>query len=188
MEQALAQEIADALGGLGPVCVPAVPLPDGNGDGVVDCNDGCPADPLKTAPGLCGCGIVGDADADGVAGCGGDCDDGNGSVWGVPGEVPWLDLAPDPASPGTLVSWTPPAALGGLSVVYDLLSSSDPADFDPAECVVTDGSDITAVLTETLSPGEIRFILVRAENLCPGGSGTLGSASDGVERPGRPSP
>ncbi|HMN05098.1 MAG TPA: hypothetical protein PKD45_05165, partial [Flavobacteriales bacterium] len=29
---------------------------DSDGDGVLDCADGCPTDPLKTAPGLCGCG------------------------------------------------------------------------------------------------------------------------------------
>lgn len=30
---------------------------DSDGDGVSDCEDGCPADPDKTAPGRCGCGI-----------------------------------------------------------------------------------------------------------------------------------
>ena len=30
---------------------------DSDGDGVFDCKDGCPADPEKTEPGLCGCGV-----------------------------------------------------------------------------------------------------------------------------------
>lgn len=30
---------------------------DSDGDGVDDCRDGCPADPLKTDPGRCGCGV-----------------------------------------------------------------------------------------------------------------------------------
>ena len=30
---------------------------DSDGDGVTDCRDGCPADPFKTEPGLCGCGV-----------------------------------------------------------------------------------------------------------------------------------
>jgi hypothetical protein len=30
---------------------------DTDGDGVVDCNDGCPTDPNKIDPGLCGCGV-----------------------------------------------------------------------------------------------------------------------------------
>jgi len=33
---------------------------DGDGDGVGDACDGCPSDPLKTAPGVCGCGVVED--------------------------------------------------------------------------------------------------------------------------------
>ncbi len=31
---------------------------DSDGDGTSDCVDGCPNDPLKTEPGLCGCGLV----------------------------------------------------------------------------------------------------------------------------------
>ncbi|MEY2745838.1 MAG: hypothetical protein RL112_880, partial [Planctomycetota bacterium] len=47
--------------------------PDTDADGTVDCLDGCPADPLKTAPGICGCGVADtDTDADGTA----DCNDG----------------------------------------------------------------------------------------------------------------
>ena len=30
---------------------------DSDGDGAFDCEDGCPADPEKTEPGLCGCGV-----------------------------------------------------------------------------------------------------------------------------------
>jgi len=44
--------------------------PDTDGDGVVDCLDGCPADPLKIAPGVCGCGVPDtDTDGDGTADC-----------------------------------------------------------------------------------------------------------------------
>ena len=46
---------------------------DTDGDGVDDCDDGCPEDPLKSAPGDCGCGVEDlDSDKDGVA----DCNDG----------------------------------------------------------------------------------------------------------------
>jgi len=49
------------------------PLPDGDGDGTCDAQDGCPADPNKTAPGICGCGVSdADSDSDGTA----DCNDG----------------------------------------------------------------------------------------------------------------
>ncbi len=36
---------------------------DRDGDSVVDCLDGCPDDPLKTEPMVCGCGVP-DEDAD----------------------------------------------------------------------------------------------------------------------------
>lgn len=39
---------------------------DADADGVMDCNDGCPNDPRKGAPGVCGCGTP-DTDADGDA-------------------------------------------------------------------------------------------------------------------------
>jgi hypothetical protein len=43
---------------------------DSDGDGTADCNDGCPLDPLKLAPGVCGCGIVDvDSDGDGTFDC-----------------------------------------------------------------------------------------------------------------------
>ncbi len=46
---------------------------DSDGDGVRDCSDGCPLDPLKLAPGQCGCGVADDdTDGDGAA----DCNDG----------------------------------------------------------------------------------------------------------------
>jgi len=48
-------------------------LTDSDGDGTPNCNDGCPNDPNKIAPGVCGCGIPDtDSDGDGVA----DCQDG----------------------------------------------------------------------------------------------------------------
>ena len=38
-------------------------LADTDNDGTPDCNDGCPTDPLKIAPGVCGCGTP-DTDSD----------------------------------------------------------------------------------------------------------------------------
>ena len=55
------------------VCGCGVPDVDSDGDGLLDCEDGCPNDPTKVAPGACGCGVPDtDTDGDGVA----DCDDG----------------------------------------------------------------------------------------------------------------
>jgi hypothetical protein len=46
------------------------PRGDSDNDGVSDCQDLCPKDPLKTDPGLCGCGIAEtDTDRDGVPNC-----------------------------------------------------------------------------------------------------------------------
>ena len=54
----------------GPACEAGT---DTDGDGVDDCDDGCPEDPFKSAPGDCGCGVEDlDSDKDGVA----DCNDG----------------------------------------------------------------------------------------------------------------
>ena len=44
--------------------------PDSDGDGTPDDIDGCPADPNKTAPGVCGCGLADvDPDGDGTVDC-----------------------------------------------------------------------------------------------------------------------
>ena len=51
---------------------------DRDGDSVGDMCDGCPDDPLKTEPGLCGCGRVdglGDTDGDGIPNCDDNCPD-----------------------------------------------------------------------------------------------------------------
>ncbi|HEV8113164.1 MAG TPA: choice-of-anchor tandem repeat NxxGxxAF-containing protein [Planctomycetota bacterium] len=43
---------------------------DSDSDGTTDCNDGCPNDPSKIAPGQCGCGVADtDTDGDGTADC-----------------------------------------------------------------------------------------------------------------------
>ena len=43
---------------------------DTDGDGTADCNDGCPNDAAKIAPGICGCGVSDvDTDGDGTADC-----------------------------------------------------------------------------------------------------------------------
>jgi hypothetical protein len=98
---------------------------DTDGDGVFDCDDLCPHDPLKTAPGACGCGI-GDADVDqdGVADCN-DPDGGNpsnGRHGGGRGScfisASGLDLSPERLKPlgaiallACLIGWSGAARL-----------------------------------------------------------------------------
>ncbi len=51
-------------------------LRDADNDGVGDDLDGCPDDPAKTTPGVCGCGVADtDTDADGIADCVDNCVD-----------------------------------------------------------------------------------------------------------------
>jgi hypothetical protein len=52
------------------VCGCGVADVDTDGDGALDCVDGCPLDPAKTAPGVCGCGVADvDTDGDGALDC-----------------------------------------------------------------------------------------------------------------------
>jgi hypothetical protein len=49
---------------------------DSDNDGVIDACDGCPNDPAKTAPGICGCGVADvDTDGDGWLDCEDNCID-----------------------------------------------------------------------------------------------------------------
>jgi hypothetical protein len=53
------------------------------------------------------------------------------------------------------------------------LRSSDSSDFDAADCIESDDSDLTAEDVPTPDPGIIWFYLVRAQNDC--GIGDLGA-------------
>jgi serralysin len=62
---------------------PSSGCPDTDGDGVDDCNDGCPLDPLKITPGVCGCGVPDvDYDGDGLLDCVDNC-----PLWYNPAQV-----------------------------------------------------------------------------------------------------
>ncbi len=105
---------------------------DSDGDGTPDCTDGCPNDPFKTDPGVCGCGVADtDTDGDGTE----DCVDGcpNDPLKITPGTcgcgVPDVDSDQD----GTLdcndgcpndPSQTQPGPCGCVGVDVDAVSSS----------------------------------------------------------------
>ncbi|MBL9118735.1 MAG: hypothetical protein JNL80_02330 [Phycisphaerae bacterium] len=73
---------------------------DTDHDGVIDELDGCPTDPLKQAPGLCGCGVPElDVDHDGIAMCLDDDEDGDGVIDSLDG-CPSDPLKSDPGSCG----------------------------------------------------------------------------------------
>jgi hypothetical protein len=97
-------------------------------------------------------------------------------------------------SPNTLtLSWIAPEDPGGTgasNLFYDTLRSGDPADFDLSTVCVESDDDIDTQATDIETPlsGSVFHYLVRAENPCPTGQGTLGVDSTGQERSGRACP
>jgi N-acetylneuraminic acid mutarotase len=115
---------------------------------------------------------------------GGDCNDFDGASWGLPSEVTDLGLLDN-----VTLSWSPPAVSGGVGLSYDLLRSGSASDFvDATACVASDAETFQAVDPETPPLGGMFAYLVRAQNRCPGGEGSLGTDSNGVPRTGRPCP
>jgi CSLREA domain-containing protein len=87
--------------------------PDSDGDGVPDVIDGCPDDPDKADPGVCGCGVpdAGDTDGDGMLDC----------VDGCPND-------PNKADPGVCGCGVPDA---GDTDGDGMLDCVDPCPTDP---------------------------------------------------------
>ena len=87
------------------------------------------------------------------------------------------------------LTWDPPASFGQgcTSAQYDVLRSSNPADFVSTATATCVGVNLT-VTTATdgdltpMNPGEVRYYLVRDHNAC---GSNLGTDSNGVPRQGR---
>ena len=62
-------------------------------------------------------------------------------------------------------------------VASDFMSGTD--------CVEADGTDLTAVDPDTPAADQVTYYLVRCENDCPQGEGTLGLGLDQAQRIGR---
>jgi hypothetical protein len=99
-----------------------------------------------------------------------DCADGDPDLWSVPSECHDVTFLADRAT----FTWSPPLEPGNTSgsVLYDTLRSANSSDFDSAECLETDGADLTAYDATPPAVGTLLFYLVRAENAC--GEGDLG--------------
>ncbi len=110
-----------------------------------------------------------------------DCDDGNASVWSVPGEVQAVSVD------STMIAWTAPVVLGSSSIGYDILRSPSPTDFDAAaECIASGDPDLIATDGSSPEPAATFFYLILARNAC--GRGTPGLDSAGTERAARSCP
>jgi hypothetical protein len=153
---------------------------DDDCDGRVDCAD-------ETCCADAACRDLVDNDGDGVVEC--DCDDGNLVVWSLPGEVPGLVLSHDAVGGATTLTWGPPSPLGGTTLGYETLRSGAASDWGAATCL----SDVVPGDTANVDPhnpgpdGLYRY-LVRAENACPSGGGSVGSGADGEPRRARRCP
>jgi len=167
-----------------------------NEGGTCDDGDPCTVDETCQA-GSCTGDALPDTDGDDSCDLTDDDDDGDGfddaddcapldpQNWDLPGETTDLMLTHSGGADGTTtLTWTTPATPGGTMVIYSTLASSAPDDFVNAiDCVESgDGSDTTAVDTQSPQSGAVRYYLVRAENGC--GPGSLGQGSDGTPRAG----
>lgn len=138
---------------------------DADGDGILDVADNCLTDrnPMQL-----------DMDADGT-----------GDVCDCAPSLPLenvalgaaVDLRFDSASD---LSWNAPLATGGGSILFDLVQSTDPADFGAGACVVSNsvatvGNDLTQP-----SAGNSLFYIVRTQAACGGGNN--GADSSEVRR------
>ena len=93
----------------------------------------------------------------------------------------------------TTLSWSAPLDQGGTgTLVYDVIRSSNPADFGvSATCIESDvtlGALPPPTDSAVLAVGGLSSYFVRAENACPLGLGSLSTNSENVARTARSCP
>ncbi len=118
-----------------------------------------------------------DGDVDGTANSE-DCAPGNADAWTLPTAAENLFVG---ITGKDGMAWQAPSSLGGTSVLYDLLRSSDLSDFGGGACVETDDTDTVATDTTNPVPGEVYGYLIRVKNDC---GGTLGQSAGAAPRSG----
>lgn len=149
-------------------CTPVTYFLDADGDGF--------GDPLVSAQSC--------AQSPGYVSNAADCDDTDGATWAIPSEVLGDQFVDD-----VTLTWSPPSAPGAAVDAYDVLRSTDSADFVGAEVCVGTRSTATSLADGATPPlGQAFFYLVRADDACPNGLGSLGTSSSGVARTGRNCP
>lgn len=130
----------------------------------------------------------GDDDGDGLSECQSDCNDADGSIWGTPGEVTGVIVTHLGGAGGTTTLDWPQVTIGGLpaGMLYDVVRSADMTEFVmSAICLETDeGPNSTATDLADPPVGGAFIYLLRAENGCGAGQGSLGTDSAGTPRVG----
>lgn len=143
---------------------PSVAAQDADGDGVLDANDNCTNAHNDDQ-------VDGDADSAGnVCDCGPQ-DAMSGSLLGPSMGLSFLD--------DSNMEWVAPVDTGGGTLAFDLLRSTDPADFTSATCLETDEADTNAADATEPSPSTAFFYVVRAQGNC---GGNLGSDRGEIRR------
>jgi hypothetical protein len=118
-----------------------------------------------------------DSDGDGVDD-GIDCRPVDPTTWDAPTEA--TNLALSGKSP-TSFQWSTPASPGGTAILYDLIRSTSPSNFDAATCLVSNGATTAPAFTDAAVPSPAFFYLVRSKTAC---GGTLGTKSPAIPRTG----
>jgi hypothetical protein len=108
----------------------------------------------------------------------GDCNDADADNWATPGDVRGLTFTDE-----SNINWEPPFDPGASSVLFDVLRSASPDDFTAGiVCISSDQAGTAAIDTELPPIGAVHYYLIRAENACPDGQGSVGHDSSGVPR------
>jgi hypothetical protein len=127
-----------------------------------------------------------DADGDGVRVCQNDCNDSDGTIWSTPGEVQNAIFA---GGTNPALSWSAPANPGATTWVYDLIRADVKNNFTGGgSCILTNTTSTTQTTSQNPALGHAYYFLVRAENSCPAGQGSLGTYSNGAPRTARTCP
>ncbi len=147
------------------LCVPSVLAQDVDGDGVPDAADNCINVPNAAQ-----------ADSDGDF-AGDVCDCGPGCAGLSTRLGPSTDLVFTTSSD---FNWVAPLDTGGGVLMFDVLRSTDPADFSSASCIATNTA--ATVGNDATMPAGAFYYVTRAEGSC--GGGNLGASSAEARRSG----
>jgi len=177
-----------------PDCDPARDGADADADGACDAGDACPADPLKNAPGPCGCGAIEvDTDSDATP----DCNDPDDDSDGVPDHADCAPLTPGIASapapigstlrvdiqPGSplrvaVLTWARPAQGPTTDLYRGRIIPGQPWSSEET-CLVVEEPRTMAIDDEAPEAGTTLYYLAGAVNLC--GPSAIGADSRGTE-------